>query len=103
MHYFYFALCVSYYQIIVLLLLMSIKVFFRVQFLLPYFFPCILSLFLPLMIHTIMHHLFADDIQLQTSAPPDEISELFLSVHSCIGDAKTWATYIFILTGNKNK
>ena len=42
------------------------------------FSPCILSLCLPLSTHTIIHHSFADDIQLQMSAPPDKISELLL-------------------------
>ena len=39
-----------------------------------------------------MHHSFADDLQLQMSAPPDRISELIHSVQSCISDVKAWAT-----------
>ena len=35
---------------------------------------------------------FADDLQLQMSAPPDRISELLLSMQSCISDVKAWAT-----------
>ena len=42
--------------------------------------------------HSIIHHSFADDIQLQMSAPPDRISELLHSMQSCIGDVKAWAT-----------
>ena len=42
--------------------------------------------------HTIIHHLFADDLQLQMSAPPDKISELLHSMQSCISDVKAWAT-----------
>ena len=42
--------------------------------------------------HYIIHHSFADDIQLQMSAPPEEISELLHSMQSCIGDIKAWAT-----------
>ena len=42
--------------------------------------------------HSIIHHSFADDLQLQMSAPPDRISELLLSVQSCISDVKAWAT-----------
>ena len=42
--------------------------------------------------HTIIHHSFADDLQLQMSAPPDRISELLDSMQSCIGDDKAWAT-----------
>ena len=37
---------------------------------------------------SIIHHSFADDIQLQMSAPPDRISELLHSMQSCIGDVK---------------
>ena len=45
-----------------------------------------------LLTHTIMHHSFADDLQLQMSAPPDEISELLRSMQSCICDVKAQAT-----------
>ena len=42
--------------------------------------------------HSIIHHSFADDLQLQMSAPPDRISVLLHSMQSCIGDVKAWAT-----------
>ena len=42
--------------------------------------------------HSITHHSFADDLQLQMSAPPDRISELLHSMQSCISDVKAWAT-----------
>ena len=42
--------------------------------------------------HSIIHHSFADDIQLQMSAHPDRISELRHSILSCMCDVKTWAT-----------
>ena len=42
--------------------------------------------------HSIIHHSFADDLQLQMSAPPDRISELLNSMQSCISDVKAWAT-----------
>ena len=42
--------------------------------------------------HSIIHHSFADDLQLQMSAPLDKISELLHSTQSCIGDVKAWAT-----------
>ena len=42
--------------------------------------------------HCIIHHSFADDLQLQMSAPPDRISELLHSMQSCISDVKAWAT-----------
>ena len=42
--------------------------------------------------HSIIHHSFADDLQLQMSAPPDRISELLHSMQSCISDVKAWVT-----------
>ena len=42
--------------------------------------------------HSIIHHSFSDDLQLQMSAPPDRISELLHSMQSCISDVKAWAT-----------
>ena len=42
--------------------------------------------------HSIIHHSFADDLQLQMSAPPDRISELLHSMQSNMGDVKAWAT-----------
>ena len=42
--------------------------------------------------HSIIHHSFADDIQLQMSAPPDGISELLHSTHTCLCDVNAWAT-----------
>ena len=42
--------------------------------------------------HSITHHSFDDDLQLQMSALPDRISELLHSMQSCISDVKAWAT-----------
>ena len=42
--------------------------------------------------HSIIHDSFADDLQLQMSAPPDRISELLHSMQSCISDVKARAT-----------
>ena len=42
--------------------------------------------------HLIIHHSFANDIQLQMSAPPDKISELLHPMQSCISDVKALAT-----------
>ena len=42
--------------------------------------------------HSITHHSFADDLQLQMSAPPDKISELLHSMQSCIIDVNAWAS-----------
>ena len=51
--------------------------------------------------HSIIHHSFADDLQLQMSAP-DRISELLHSMQSCISDVKAWAT-ANMLNLNDNK
>ena len=75
----------SLYLIIALLLLLYTQVFLRVQFLALYFSAIIDS-------HSIIHHSFADDLQLQMSFPPDRISELLPSIQSCISDVKAWAT-----------
>ena len=54
--------------------------------------------------HSIIHHSFAEDLQLQMSAPPDRISEILHSIMSCIGDIKAWATAnIHRLIDNKTK
>ena len=42
--------------------------------------------------HSIIHHSFADDLQIQMSAPPDNISYLLHSMQSRISDVKAWAT-----------
>ena len=42
--------------------------------------------------HSIIHHSFSDDLQLQMSALPDKISELLHTMQSCISDVKAWAT-----------
>ena len=52
--------------------------------------------------HSIIHHSFADDLQLQMSATPDEISELLHSTQSCISDIRDWAT-VNMLKLNENK
>ena len=52
--------------------------------------------------HSIIHHSFADDLQLQMSALQDRISELHHSMQSCICDVNAWATANMI-TLNDNK
>ena len=42
--------------------------------------------------HSIIHHSFSDDLQLQMSAPPDRISKLLHSIQSCVSDVKALAT-----------
>ena len=52
--------------------------------------------------HSIIHYSFADDLQLQMSAPPDRLSELLHSMQSCISDVKDWATANMLnLNGSK--
>ena len=52
--------------------------------------------------HSILHHSFADDLQLQMSAPPDRISELLHSMQSCISDVKAWATANMLKLNDNN-
>ena len=42
--------------------------------------------------HSVIHHSFADDLQLQMSSPPDRTSELLHSIQSCICDVNAWST-----------
>ena len=82
----------SLYLIIGLFLILYTQVLLMVQFLALCFSLCVLSLWLPLLTHTIIHHSFADDLQLEMSATPIRISELLHSVQSCMCDVKVWAT-----------
>ena len=52
--------------------------------------------------HSIIHHSLADDLQPQMSAPPDKISELLLSMQSCMSDVNDLAT-VNMLKLNDNK
>ena len=52
--------------------------------------------------HSIIHHSFADGLQLQMSAPPDRISELLHSMQSCISDVKAWATANMLKLNDNN-
>ena len=54
------------------------------------------------MIVHLYYHSFADDIQLQMSAPPDKISEQLHSIQSCISNIKAWPT-ANMLKRNDNK
>ena len=53
--------------------------------------------------HSIIHHSFSDDLQLQMSAPPDRISELLHSMQSCISDVKAWATANMLKLNDKTE
>ena len=46
---------------------------------------------------------FADDLQLQMSAPPDRIYELLHSIQSCISDVKAWATANILKLNDKTE
>ena len=72
-----------------------------VQFLALYLSACILSLCLLLLFCTIMHHSFADDIQLQMSDPPNKIFELLHSMQSNISDGNAWATVNMLKLNDK--
>ena len=52
--------------------------------------------------HSFILHSFADDIQLQMSAPPDKISELLHSMQSCLSDVKACAS-VNMLILNEDK
>ena len=83
----------SIYLIIVLLLLQYTHVFLIGSILGPILFTMYIK---PLSAiidsHSIIHHSFADDLQLQMSALSDKIPKLLHSTQSCIGDVKAWAT-----------
>ena len=40
--------------------------------------------------HSVNHQLFADDTQLQKSAPPDDAQSLTRDLQSCVTDFKSW-------------
>ena len=42
--------------------------------------------------HSVLHHSFADDTQLQKSAPPQQVDELIQSMQQCVHDIKSWTT-----------
>ena len=42
--------------------------------------------------HSVLYHSYADDSQLQKSAPPPQVPELVQSMQSCITDIKSWMT-----------
>ena len=52
--------------------------------------------------HSIMHLSFADDIQLQMSAPPDRMSQLHHSIQSCMCDVKALASANMLKLNDKN-
>ena len=64
-------------------------------------------------LHSITHHSFDDDLQLQMYASSDRISELLHSMQSCISDVKVWAaknmlnindkTELMLLTSKRTK
>ena len=67
-----------------------------------FFIMCIKTLSAIIDTHSIVHHSFADNLQLQMSAPPDRISELLHTMQSCMCDVKAWAT-ANMLKLNNNK
>ena len=63
---------------------------------------CVMPLSAIIVSHSIIHHSFANVLQIQMSAPPDGISELLHSIQSCISDVKALAT-MNMLKLNENK
>ena len=54
--------------------------------------------------NSIIHHSFADELQLQMSAPSDKISKLLHSMQLCISDVKAWPTANMLnLSDNKTE
>ena len=43
--------------------------------------------------HSVLHHSFADDTQLQKSAPPQQVDELIQSMQQSVHDIKLWMTH----------
>ena len=75
-----------------------------VQFLSLYFVMYMKPLSTIIDSHSIMHQSFANDLQLQMSAPLDRISELLHSLQSCIYDVKAWsAANMLRLNDNKTE
>ena len=82
----------SLYLIIALPLLLYTQVFLRVQFLALYFSPCILSICLPLLTHTLSYiiHLLMTNNYRCLLPQIDYLS--YFTMQSCISDVKPWAT-----------
>ena len=53
--------------------------------------------------HSIIHHSFANDLQLRMSAPTDKTSELLHSTQSCISDAKPCTTVNMLKLNDKTE
>ena len=53
--------------------------------------------------HCIIHHSFADDLQLQISAPPEKESELLHFMQSHASDVKAWATANMLKLNNNKR
>ena len=76
--------------------------FLGVQFLALCFSPCILSLWVPLLIHTLSYTIYL--LTTTDICTSYEISEILHSMQSCRSDVKAWATaYMFKLIDNKTE
>ena len=42
--------------------------------------------------HSVLHHSYADDSQLQKSAEPSEVPQLLEAMQDCIADVRAWMT-----------
>ena len=88
----YISSSTSLYLIIVLPLLLYTQVFLRVHLLALYFSPCILSLCLPLLTHTLSYTIHLLMTYNYRCLPPDKIFKLLHFMQSCKGDFKALAT-----------
>ena len=78
---------------IALILLLYTQVFLRVQFLALYFSPCILSLCLPLLTHTLSYIIHLPmTYNYRCLLPQIEYLSYFTLCSHCVGDVKAWAT-----------
>ena len=84
-------------------MLLYTQVFLRVQFLVLYFSPCILSLCLPLLTHTLSYTIhFLTTYNYRCLLPLIEYLSYF-TIQSCISDVKAWATANMLKLNDKTE
>ena len=70
----------------------SCTVYLRAQYWGPFSSSCTLRLSDIIVNHSVNHQLFADDTQLQKSAPLNEVTNLNKELNACTDDIETWMT-----------
>ena len=63
---------------------------------------CVIPLSAIIKSHSITHHSFGNDLQLQAPAPPDEISEILYSMQSSKSNVSYWAIAIMLMRYDYN-